>query len=319
MLARGFLVLVESLLLVQSAHPVGDQAGPLAQAVDGAPERGQLEGNENGAASGFTLPLKPKSVRFGVIGDSGTGEKKQYEVGQEMAAYHEKISFDFVIMLGDNIYGGKSPADFKRKFEDPYRPLLDAGVKFYASLGNHDDPNERFYKPFNMDGKRFYSFKNGKVEFFALDSNYMDPEQLGWLRKELQNSNATWKICYFHHPLYSAGKFHGPDLDLRKLLEPIFEKNGVNVVISGHEHLYERIKPQNGIYYFVLGNSGELRSHNLKQSAETAKGFDTDRAFMLVEIAEDELYFQTVSRTGETVDSGVLEKQTMSALPGSPT
>ena len=69
-------------------------------------------------------------------------------------------------MLGDNIYGGKSPADFKRKFEDPYRPLLDAGVKFYASLGNHDDTNERLYKPFNMDGKRYYSFKRGNARVF---------------------------------------------------------------------------------------------------------------------------------------------------------
>jgi predicted phosphodiesterase len=300
MLPRFSFVLLESLLLLHSTHRAGEQVRLLARAAGQPP------------ASGLALPLKPKSVRFGVIGDSGTGEKKQYEVAQQMATYHDKVSFDFVIMLGDNIYGGKRPADFKRKFEDPYRPLLDVGVKFYASLGNHDDPNERFYKPFNMGGKRFYSFKNGKVEFFALDSNYMDPEQLDWLRKELQNSNATWKVCYFHHPLYSDGKFHGPNMDLRRLLEPVFETNGVSVVFSGHEHLYERIKPQNGIYYFVLGNSAELRSHNLKRSEATAKGFDTDRTFMIVEIAEDQLYFQTLSRMGETVDSGVIEKPTVS-------
>jgi predicted phosphodiesterase len=290
----ALFVLLESLLLMQ-----------LVRSVDQPPASG--------------LPLKPKSVRFAVIGDSGTGEKKQYEVAQQMARYHETVAFDFVIMLGDNMYGGKSPADFKKKFEDPYGPLLSAGVKFHASLGNHDDPDERFYKPFNMDGKRYYSFKSGNVEFFALDSNYMDPDQLNWLQKELQDSTSTWKICYFHHPLYSAGKFHGPDMDLRKLLEPIFEKNGVNVVFFGHEHLYERVQPQHGIYYFVLGNSGELRSHNLRHSTETAKGFDTDRAFMLVEIAEDQLYFQTISRMGETVDSGVLERQTGSARPASAT
>ena len=78
------------------------------------------------------------------------------------------------------------------------------------------------------------------------------------------------------------------------------------MVISGHEHSYERLKPQNGIYYFVLGNSGQLRFHNLMPSPDTAKGFDTDRAFGLVEIAGDQLYFQIVSRTGETVDYGVL-------------
>jgi len=253
------------------------------------------------------LPVKPNSIRFAVIGDSGTGESAQYETAAEMATYRAQFPFDFVIMLGDNIYGGHSPADFKSKFEEPYRPLLDAGVKFYASLGNHDETNARLYKPFNMDGKRYYSFKRANAEFFALDSNYMDPQQLDWLGKALQDSSSAWKICYFHHPLYSHAKAHGPDADLRKRLEPIFQAHGVNVVWSGHDHDYERIKPQNGIAYFVLGSSGQLRFHDLKPSPDTAKGFDTDLTFALVEIAGDTLYFQAVSRTGQMVDSGIVE------------
>lgn len=260
-------------------------------------------------ARGLSLPLKPKSVRFAVIGDSGTGDTVQFEVGQQMAHYHEQFPFDFVIMLGDNIYGGEGPKGFKKKFEDPYKPLLDAGVKFYACLGNHDDPNERFYKPFNMGGKRYYNFKTGNVEFFALDSNYMDPEQIGWLDRQIPGSDSVWKICYFHHPLYSHAKFHGADQDLRARLEPMLANHGVNVVFSGHEHVYERIKPQNGIYYFVLGNSGELRLHNLSPSADILKGYDTDRTFALVEISGSEFYFQTISRTGETVDAGILQHQ----------
>src|SRR5215471_10108411 len=110
------------------------------------------------------LPLQPSSVRFAVIGDSGTGDKEQYEVAKQMERFREAVGFDFVIMLGDNIYGGHSPADLVRKFETPYKPLLDAGVKFYASLGNHDNPDdERLYKPFNMGGERYYSFKKGDV------------------------------------------------------------------------------------------------------------------------------------------------------------
>jgi len=255
------------------------------------------------------LPLKAKSVRFAVIGDSGTGEKPQWDVASQMARFHESFPFEFVLMLGDNIYGGKSAADFARKFEEPYKPLLDAGVKFYACLGNHDNPNERFYKPFNMGGQRYFSFKNGNAEFFALDSNYMDPQQLDWLKDQLANSRADWKICYFHHPLYTHSKFHGADTDLRVRIEPIFEKYGVNVVLAGHEHVYERLQPQKGIYYFVLGNAGELRYGNLAPSADTAKGFDRDRTFMLVEIAGDQFYFQTISRTGATVDSGVFSRQ----------
>jgi len=227
-----------------------------------------------------------------------------------MAHYHELFPFDFVLMLGDNIYGSQLPADYTKKFEEPYKPLLDAGVKFYASLGNHDDPNQRFYKPFNMGGQRYYDFKKGDVRFFALDSNYMDPAQLTWLDTQLKRSDAAWNICFFHHPLYTHARFHGADVDLRAVIEPIFLKDGVNVVLAGHQHVYERMNPQKGIYYFVLGNAGELRFHDLRASPETVKGFDTDRAFMLVEISGDELYFQTVSRTGETVDAAALPRQT---------
>jgi hypothetical protein len=102
---------------------------------------------------------------------------------------------------------------------------------------------------------------------------------------------------------------HGADVDLRAQLEPIFKKRGVAPVFSGHDHVYERLKPQNGIYYTVLGSSGQLREHDPKPSPDTAKGFDTDRTFEMVEIAGDEIYFQTVSRSGQTIDSGVLKRQ----------
>jgi 3',5'-cyclic AMP phosphodiesterase CpdA len=217
-------------------------------------------------------------------------------------------------MLGDNIYGGHRPEDFKKKFEMPYQALLDAGVKFYASLGNHDDPNdERLYKLFNMNGQRYYSFKKGDVEFFALDSTYLDPKQLGWIQNNLQKSNAKWKIAYFHHPLYSDGHMHGPDLDLRAQLTPLFRQYGVNVVFSGHEHVYERIKPADSIYYFILGNSGKLMTHDFRSTERMDKGFDTDQSFMLVEVADDTLYFQTISRSGETVDAGSIRRQTPSS------
>ena len=254
------------------------------------------------------LPLRANAVRFAIIGDSGTGDSFQSEVAQQMVEARVTFPFEFVVMLGDNIYGGHSTQDFSLKFERPYKVLLDAGVKFYASLGNHDDPAERFYKPFNMGGQRYYAYSKGNVQFIVLDSNYMDPTQLNWLEKELQGAASPWKIVYFHHPLYSDGRFHGPDTDLRTHIEPVFEKYGVNVVLSGHDHIYERIKPQHGIYYFVLGNSGELRYHNLKVSSEMGAGFDEDRCFMVTEIAGDELYFRTISRAGQTVDSGVIPR-----------
>lgn len=261
-------------------------------------------------AGEFKLPLKSTSVRFAAIGDMGTGDAAQYEVAQRMVGVRQDFPFDFVIMLGDNIYGTSGPSEFEKKFEVPYKPLLDAGVKFYAALGNHDNPNERFYKLFNMNSATYYTYKKGNVRFFALDSDYMDPKQLSWLETQLQNADSgDWKICYFHHPLYSSGKAHGPATDLRLLLEPLFVKYGVNVVFSGHDHVYERVQPQKGIYYFTEGASGQLRYGNLRKTEITGKGFDTDRTFMLVEIAGDEMYFQTISRAGVTVDSGVIQRQ----------
>jgi 3',5'-cyclic AMP phosphodiesterase CpdA len=256
------------------------------------------------------LPLKEGSVRFAVIGDNGTGQRAEFEVADQMERFRRVVKFDFVTMNGDNIYGRHRASDFREKFEHPYKSLLDANVKFYASLGNHDDPDiERNYKLYNMGGDRYYSFKKGNVEFFALDSNYMDPRQLTWIEDKLKTSNAAWKICFFHHPLFTSAKFHGPDLDLRKQLMPLFIKYKVNLVLSGHEHVYERLKPQNGLHFFVLGNSGELRFHNLRKNSDIDEvGFDTDRDFMLIEISGDQLYFETISRTGDVIDSGTINR-----------
>jgi predicted phosphodiesterase len=260
-------------------------------------------------ADEFKFPLKPDSVRFAVIGDMGTGEQPQYETAQQMLTARQAFPFDFAIMLGDNIYGSSKPADFDKKFAVPYKPFIDTGMKFYAALGNHDDTNEVYYKPFNMNGESYYTFKKGNVRFFVLNSNYMDPKQLAWFETQLQSAGRNdWKVCYFHHPLYTSAKFHGPSLGLRKLLEPLFIKYGVDVVFSGHEHVYERVHPQNGVYYFTEGASGSLRPGNLARSAITDKGFDSDRSFMLIEITGDEMYFQTISRTGDEVDEGVIRR-----------
>jgi 3',5'-cyclic AMP phosphodiesterase CpdA len=308
MIMRRFaLLLTLSCAVLSSAWLTLAAARPPAQAMTASGPESARPDPKN-ASLDVRLPLLSKSTRFAVIGDSGTGDRRQYQVAEKMESYRQKVDFDFVIMLGDNIYGGHSPDDFKKKFEIPYRTLLDAGVKFYASLGNHDDPNdERLYKPFNMDGQRYYTFKKGDVSFFALDSTYLDPKQLSWIEDNLEKSNAKWKVAYFHHPLYSDGRSHGPDLDLRGRLTPLFRQYGVNVVFSGHEHVYERIKPEDSIYYFILGNSGKLMTHDFRPSQAMDKGFDTDQGFMLVEIAGDTLYFQTISRTGETIDTGKIE------------
>jgi hypothetical protein len=261
-------------------------------------------------ALALSLPLKEGSVRFAIIGDTGTGSKQQQQVADLMKQYRDAFPFEFVLMMGDNLYGSETPADYKKKFQDVYQRLLDDKVKFYASLGNHDQPNERFYEYFNMNGKEYYRFTKGNVAFYALNSNYMDKKQLEWLESELAKDTSDWKIAFFHHPPYSSGGAHGSDKQLREVVEPMFVKYGVNVVLSGHEHFYERIKPQKGIYYFISGAGGKLREGDVNErSPLTDKFFDSDMSFMLVEVVKGDMHFQVISRTGETVDSGVLANQ----------
>jgi predicted phosphodiesterase len=282
----------------------------LAQAPAATPRPVAQQQTAQPAAPASILPNTRDSVKFAVLGDTGTGGSAQYQIAKLLNEARARFTYDFVIMLGDNMYGSEGPSDFVKKFETPYKPILDADVKFYASLGNHDDPAQRFYKPFNMDGKRFYTFRKGDVEFFVLDSTYMSPMQIEWVKQVLPKSDAKWKIPYFHHPLYSSGEKHGSEEDLRTLLEPVFLSSGVDVVFAGHEHFYERMKPQKGIHYITQGGSAKLREGNIRVgSAMTAKGFDTDNSFTLIEIVDDDLYFETISRRGQVVDAGRFQRR----------
>ena len=254
------------------------------------------------------LPNKAGSLKFAVIGDNGTGDQAQYDVARQMATAHAAFSYDLVIMLGDNMYGGQSQADFVNKFEKPYAPLLQAGVTFRATLGNHDRPENVSYKLYNMDGQRYYSYTRNNVRFVVIDSTQLDARQVQWLETTLRDATQPWKICYFHHPLYSNAARHGSSVDLRVILEPIFVRYGVDVVFSGHDHIYERVKPQKGIYYFVSGAAGQLRKGNMRPDENTAAYFDQDQSFMLVEVSDDDMFFSVISRTGRTVDSGVIHR-----------
>jgi 3',5'-cyclic AMP phosphodiesterase CpdA len=261
------------------------------------------------ASQRLERPGPVDSVKFAVIGDNGNGDTAEYEVGRQMAAARATFPFEFVLMLGDNMYGRQDPQDFVDKFERPYAPLLQAGVRFYAALGNHDKQSNRDYKGFNMGGDRYYTFAKKNVRFVVLDTNLMDQKQLAWAEEVLEQSEDDWTICYFHHPIYSDGRRHGPDIELRVVLEPLLVRHRVNVVFSGHEHIYERIKPQKGITYFIEGSSGQLRKGGVEPSDMTAASFDQDQTFMLVNILGDEMSFRTLSRTGRVVDSGAIHRR----------
>ena len=265
------------------------------------------------------LPSRPDSVKFAVIGDSGRGWKPQHEVAQQMRAYRDQFPFAFVLMAGDNIYEGPAtPEDYRAKFEEPYAALLEDDVRFYAVLGNHDDPNQRNYQPFNMHGHRYYTFTPPAnllaglvtaVRIFAVDSTNLDDAQVAWLAEQLSKSKARWKIVVLHHPLYTSGRYGVQARLFRWQLESLLVEHGADVVFSGHEHIYQRSRLQRGIQYFITGGAGSLRRGDGRETSAIARSFDRDFHFMLVEIADDALYFQAITRTGVTIDAGVLRQE----------
>ncbi|MDX2034743.1 MAG: metallophosphoesterase [Blastocatellia bacterium] len=252
----------------------------------------------------------PAPAIFAVIGDTGSGDEAQMSVGRQMARQRGRLPFDFVLMLGDNIYEKGEEKYIKPRFETPYAELLAAGVKFYASLGNHDIIKglefQTHYPNFNMGGRRYYNFTraNGLVEFFALDSNLMTPEQLKWLEDGLKASQAKWKIVFCHHSIYSSARMHSAYVKLRAQLEPLYVKYGVAAVFSGHSHCYERTKPQNGVQYFTAGSGGEIKKGTLdRKSPLTAYGNDQVNIFLLVQATETELKIEAIAADGTIVDA----------------
>lgn len=270
------------------------------------------------AEPAIAMPNREGSLKFAVFGDSGNGTPGQYELAAQMSKTHDVFPFELALMAGDNLIGSERPQDYVQKFETPYQLLLEAKVKFFAALGNHDDRNQRYYKRFNMEGQRYYSFKTAaqSVRFFTLESTYPEPAQIAWIEKSLKESGDAWKVVVMHHPLYSSGGRHGSDVMLRKTLEPLFVQYNVSVVFAGHDHFYERIKPQMGIAHFVLGSGGRLsRGDIIAGSPLTARGFDTDQTFLVGEVFDDQMHFNAVSRTGQIVDSGIIGRRLPPSLP----
>lgn len=277
------------------------------------PVAGAIQTQTNTATPARSKGGARDTFRFVALGDTGTGDEGQLAVARRMAVLYDEQPFETALLLGDNVYPSGDAADLPEKFERPYAELLRRGVRFRAVLGNHDVKNGRAaqiaYAPFNMGGRAYYSFTaaNGLVEFFALDSNRIDQAQAAWLEGALAASKARWKIVFLHHPPYSSGMKHGSSSNLRSVVEPLFVRYGVAAVFSGHDHVYERIKPQRGVQYFVSGAGGQLRRGNLdRRSPLFAAGDDQVNSFMYVEVTPERLQFRSIGADGRTLDEGRL-------------
>jgi hypothetical protein len=261
-----------------------------------------------GRAFAFTLVPQeraesPNVLAFAVIGDFGTGGRNQFRVAEEMIVTYWRQPYSLMLTTGDNVYFGDPAERAEEVIYRPYGPLFDAGVQFRPALGNHDvdDPEDlpETLATLGMPG-RYYRFTSGPVDFFALDSNLMDGDQLMWLMEGLSCSDNAWQVVYMHHSLYSSGA-HGSDTALRERLEPILIAGGADIVFSGHDHNYERSTPQDGIVHVVTGGGGR-RIRPVGASAFTVVS-ESELHFMLVEASRDTMEIQALDTDGIAIDS----------------
>lgn len=283
--------------------------------------------------SGAPIPLPSQEpegdeFRFAAIGDSGTGGREQYKLAERLLKVQARTKFNLLLFLGDNIYESGSPKGVENKFIKPYAPLFFRGVEFRGVIGNHDALNENGVVLqqliFGMGVKTFYSFskEDDLVEFFALDSTLLTSDkdhalsqvQLGWLESALSGSKSRWRISFMHHPMYSSAKKHGVGSSrqdemnrLRGMLEPLFVRYDVALSISGHDHVYERTKPQQGVQYFTSGVGAKLRKGDLgKTSPFYDYGNDQVRSFLLFSVAPESIRFWCIDVNGNVLDSGLV-------------
>ncbi len=251
-------------------------------------------------------PSDPPVVRIAAAGDVGTGDRAEQETADAMAAL-PGAPFDALLLLGDNVYPSGDPTRLPDTVFNPFRDVLRPGTALLGVLGNHDvsDGNARGQvHALGMPG-RWYSWRSGPVEVFALDSTVPgNAEQLIWLRTALAQSTARWKIAALHHPPYSAG-WHGSARGVRAAFEPLFDRYGVQLVLAGHDHDYQRSVPIDGVTYVVSGAGAKTRPTD--RAAFTAVSWST-RHFLDIEVWGDRIEVQAVAHDGLVYDRFVLRE-----------
>jgi 3',5'-cyclic AMP phosphodiesterase CpdA len=263
-----------------------------------------------GPVAAGAWPEGPDVVRFAVVGDHGSGGRNAMRVASRMVETHRRQPFGLIVHAGDLVYYGDLDSRYDEVVRRPFGPLLDAGVELRPVLGNHDFDYAATLRALERHGLpgRYYSFRSGPVEFFMLDST---PPALGgaggaaqklWLEERLASSTATWRVAVLHHPLYSSGR-HGSDLVLREAVEELFVRHGVDLVISGHDHHYERSLPQQGVTYIVTGGGAKLSRAG--RSTFTAVS-ESKLHFLLVDADVNRLRVQAIDSGGTVFDEAVL-------------
>lgn len=242
----------------------------------------------------------PPVLRLAVAGDVGTGGRAERATAAAVATAGADRRFDGFVLLGDNVYPGGDPARLQATVFGPFGPVLNGGASLLAVLGNHDV--EAQLGPLAMPG-RWYARSLGPVLFIGLDSNRPDdPAQRGWLEQTLAGATEPWKIVALHHPPYSAG-WHGSSLNVRDAFAPLFERYGVQLVLAGHDHDYQRSTPIRGVTYVVSGGAAKLRKTG--RADYTATSWSTYH-FVDMAVWADHLQLRAIGQDGRVFDTATI-------------
>jgi predicted phosphodiesterase len=207
------------------------------------------------AASGAG-PAPAQPVRLIAIGDFGVGGTAERSFGAAVRRFEARSPAEALVSLGDSDYTA-SPEAFHENWEASFGWLAGAGIEVAGVLGNHDVRVGRGRYEYDELGmpNRFYRRVIGPVELYLLDSNSVDPAQTAWLRRALTRSKARWRIAVLHHPAFTCGTYLAhPEVVARWV--PLFERYRVQLVLSGHDHNYQRFAPRRGVRYVVHGGGG---------------------------------------------------------------
>lgn len=267
------------------------------------------------------IPLDPRAwatspdqVAFAVIGDNGSGGRQAMAVAEQLALSYREEPFGMLSMLGDIVYYGPIEQRFDDVFLEPLGPLIDAGVTFEVALGNHDDDlftgQDRLAqveRELELLGTpaRYYATTHGPVDLFYLDTVAMVRreaalrEQVAWLDEELAAATNPWRVVCMHHPVYSSGR-HGSTAVLVERLAPVLTRHGVDLVLSGHDHHYERTHPIDGVTYVISGAGCKLSGVDPRPFSATAV---SRLQFVRVSATRERLRARCLGIDGEPLDA----------------
>jgi hypothetical protein len=279
-------------------------------------------------------------VHFTAMGDFGTGGSLQRQVLQVLG--QSSRAGEFLLTLGDNAYSSGTDAEFQGNMFTPMAAVL-RQTPLFPTPGNHEYVTsnaqpylDNFYLPANNSARseRYYSFDWGPVHFVSLDSNCLSfpttectkALEQDWVAKDLAATTRPWKIVFFHHPLWSSGE-HGSSTAMRRAFAPLFEQYGVDLVLTGHDHNYERSKPMKGdavaasgtrgIPYLVVGSGGAtLRPFDTSQPSWSVFRDATNVGYLDVTVDGGTLTAKFITSSNAVRDSLTLTKTvTATAIP----